>query len=109
MCPAKDSKLLTSVTQAYDVPLVRPLHEKLSSQPQPLLFLYLRLYALFCGTLTLMELEETSASFIICLTDEELHVGCGGTSTWHVLQTISETTVLYIQTRWNSLTAYKAL
>lgn len=72
----------------------------------PLLFLYLRLYALLCWTLTPVELDHTSASFIICLTDEELHVGCGGTNTCHVLQIIS---VLYIQKWWNSLTAYKTL
>lgn len=43
------------------------------------------------------------------LFNEELHVGCGGTNTSHVLQIISETTVLYIQKLWNSLMAYKAL
>lgn len=59
---------------------VGPLHEKLSSHSQTLLSLYLRLCALFCQMLTLVELDQTRdrISFVIIfLTDEVLHVGHG--------------------------------
>lgn len=50
-----------------------------------------------------MEVEHTSISFIIFIADEELHVGCGGTNTSHVLQITSETSALYIQKYPNSV------